>query len=69
MSKKCILTFFIVSFQILTLRLLRSVLPAWTNPQDQTKTLELVIMKLFILLGCIVVSCASDPTLALDGKC
>ena len=52
--------------QILALRLLKRVLPAWQAPLD-THRMTALVQKLFVLLGKSLLACASDPTLSAQG--
>ncbi|KAL8607282.1 hypothetical protein ACOMHN_047613 [Nucella lapillus] len=51
-----------INRQILTLKLLRAVLPHWDPSTDPSRLTE-VIHSLFHLLGTVLTSCATDPTL------
>ncbi|XP_048243824.1 E3 ubiquitin-protein ligase HERC2-like isoform X1 [Haliotis rufescens] len=48
--------------QILTLKLLRTVLPSWDHSMDITRIND-IIHRLFKLLGSVLTACSTDPTL------
>ncbi|ESO89418.1 hypothetical protein LOTGIDRAFT_218809 [Lottia gigantea] len=51
--------------QILTLRLLRTILPAWDRGMD-TERVTSIVRRLFRLLGVVLTSCSADPTLVTE---
>ncbi|KAL5011340.1 hypothetical protein ScPMuIL_009891 [Solemya velum] len=51
-----------ITKQILTLKILRTVLPSWDASVEQSRVTE-IVYRLFVLLGRVFMSCPSDPTL------
>ncbi|XP_060607151.1 E3 ubiquitin-protein ligase HERC2-like isoform X1 [Ruditapes philippinarum] len=51
-----------VSKQILTIKLLRTVLPSWDQNVEEARV-QTIVNRLIHLLGSILVSCSADPTL------
>ena len=56
-----------LSFQILALRLLQTVLPAWSECDTQDRTDQLVT-RLFAVLGSCMLTCCSDTPSPIYGK-
>ncbi|KAL3879973.1 hypothetical protein ACJMK2_032247, partial [Sinanodonta woodiana] len=51
-----------ISKQILTLKLLRTVLPSWDRRMESSR-IHVIVERLINLLGGILISCSADPTL------
>ena len=54
-------------YQILTIKLLRTVLPSWDSTVEPAR-IQGIVDRLVNLLGSILVSCTADPTLVPHGK-